>query len=207
MKMQKLIYWTVWSLARSVAWLFFGLKMFNRHHVPMTGPVIIAANHQSYLDPPVVAVSISREVHFFAKEELFRIIGLGWLITTLNAIPVRRGVYDPRSIKRVLAALEGGGALVLFPEGTRGNGVEFLRPKPGIGLIASHAKTPIVPAYVCRAKRSGKTLWRRRIYVFFGEPIPADQVASYPDDRQGYQALADRVMEHIGRLRAEVRGS
>ncbi|MDD4051522.1 MAG: lysophospholipid acyltransferase family protein [candidate division Zixibacteria bacterium] len=199
--MQKLIYWTVWSLARSVVWVFFGLKMFNRRHVPVTGPVIVAANHQSYLDPPVVAVSISREVHFFAKEELFRIFGLGWLIATLNAIPVRRGVYDPRSIKRVLTALEQGGALVLFPEGTRGNGVEFLRPKPGIGLIASHAKVPIVPAYIRRTARSWKTLWRRRIYVIFGEPITAEQVSRYPDDREGYQALADFVMERIGRLR------
>ncbi len=206
MKMQKLIYWTVWSLARSVVWLFFGLKMFNRRHVPMTGPVIIAANHQSYLDPPVVAISINREVHFFAKEELFRIFGLGWLITTLNAIPVRRGVYDPRSIKRVLSALQLGGALVLFPEGTRGNGVDFLRPKPGIGLIASHTHVPIVPTYIYRANRQAKTLWRRRIHVLFGEPIPADRVAQFPDDRDGYQALAELVMEHIGRLRAGVRG-
>jgi 1-acyl-sn-glycerol-3-phosphate acyltransferase len=202
MTMQKLIYWTVWSFARSVVWVLYGLKMFNRKHVPPSGPVIVAANHQSYLDPPVVAISINREVHFFAKQELFRIFGLGWLIATLNAIPVRRGVYDPRSIKRVLTALEQGGALVLFPEGTRGNGVEFLRPKPGIGLIASHAKAPIVPAYLRRTDRSWKTLWRRRIYVIFGEQITAEQVCRYPDDREGYQALADFVMERIGRLRA-----
>jgi 1-acyl-sn-glycerol-3-phosphate acyltransferase len=200
--MRKLIYWTVWSFARSIAWLFWGHKIVDRQRVPMEGAVIVAANHQSYLDPPVVAVSIHRAVHFFAKEELFRIFGLGWLIATLNAIPVRRGVYDPRSIKSVLAALGQGGALVLFPEGTRGNGIEFLRPKPGIGLIARHARTPIVPAYISRTARSAKTLWRRRIIVRFGEAITAEEVGGYPDDREGYQALADAVMTRIGRLRA-----
>lgn len=205
MTMQKLIYWTVWSFARSVAWLVFGLKMFNRHYVPTTGPVIVASNHQSYLDPPVVSISISREVHFFAKEELFHIFGLGWLIDKLNSIPVRRGVYDPKSIKRVLGALERGGALILFPEGTRGNGIDFLPPKPGIGLIARHARVAIVPTYVYRSPRSAASLWRRRINVRFGPPIPADEVAGFPDDRQGYQALAELVMAKIADLRREVR--
>lgn len=205
MSMQRLIYWTVWSFARFVVWLVYGLKMFNRRYVPATGPVIIASNHQSYLDPPVVSISISREVHFFAKEELFHIFGLGWLITKLNSIPVRRGIYDPKSIKRVLGTLEQGGALILFPEGTRGNGIDFLPPKPGIGLIARHAKVPIVPTYVYRSPRTAASLWRRRINVCFGPPIPADQVAGFPDNREGYQALADLVMTHIAHLREEAR--
>jgi len=204
MTMHKLIYWTVWSLARSVAWLVYGLKMFNRQYVPATGPVIIASNHQSYLDPPVVSISISREVHFFAKEELFRIFGLGWLITELNSIPVRRGVYDPKSIKGVLAALEQGGALILFPEGTRGNGVDFLPPKPGIGLIARHGRVPIVPTYVYRSPRTAASLWRRRINVRFGPPISADQVVGFADDREGFQALAELVMTRIADIRREV---
>lgn len=204
MTMQKLIYWTVWFFARSFVWLVYGLKMFNRHYVPLTGPVIIASNHQSYLDPPVVSISISREVHFFAKEELFHIVGLGWLITKLNSIPVRRGVYDPKSIKRVLTALGNGGALILFPEGTRGNGVDFLPPKPGIGLIAHHARVPIVPTYVYRSPRTAASLWRRRINVRFGQPIPAEQVVGFADDREGFQALAELVMGRIADIRREV---
>jgi 1-acyl-sn-glycerol-3-phosphate acyltransferase len=190
-----------WLLARSLGWLLFGFKPVGADRVPKDGPVIFARNHQSYLDPPLVGSGVRRPCHFFAKRELFDVAILGPLIRRVHAIPVRRGVYDPASLSRVRDLLGAGGALVLFPEGTRGNGIEFLPPKPGVGMIARQIRVPIVPAYL----RETKNLWRalrfRRMRVYYGDPIPVDEIERFPDTKEGYRALAAYVMEHIGLLK------
>lgn len=201
-------YRLIWSLVKTFGWVVFGLRQVGAKNIPRTGPIIIASNHQSYLDPPFVSVTIPREMHFFAKKELFDIFILGRLISRLNAIPVRRGTYDPKSLNQAFEALEKGGGLILFPEGTRGNGREFLKPKPGVGMIAKRANATIVPTYAYRTNRLGKALfWRKRVKVFYGPPITTDEVAEYEDGRDGYQALAEEVMRHIGRLKTFASGN
>lgn len=194
-----------WRLVRTLGRLLWRLKAVDEDNIPVEGPVIVAVNHQSYLDPPLVAVVIRREMHFFAKKELFGIFILGNVIANLNAIPVRRGVYDPVSLSRAQAALDEGGGLILFPEGTRGDGRTFLRPKPGVGLIARQTGAAIVPAYAHRTHRPWNCLLTRRpMRIYFGPPITAEEVAAYGDDKEGYRALADDVMARIGRLKDAV---
>lgn len=197
----------IWSLVKTFGWVVFGLRQVGAENIPRTGPIIIASNHQSFLDPPFVAVTIPREMHFFAKKELFDILIVGRVISRLNAIPVRRGVYDPKALNMAFRALENGGGLILYPEGTRGNGREFLKPKPGVGLIAKRSKATIVPTFAFRTNRLGSALfWRKRLKVFFGPPISVEEVAKYEDDKTGYQALAEEVMRHIARLKEKALG-
>jgi len=154
--MMKAFYRTGWLVARIFLRVMYGLKIVDEPKIPRTGPVIVASNHQSYFDPPALGSSISREMHFFAKKELFDVLVLGWLIRHFNSIPVRRGVYDPASLNRVAEALEAGGGLIMFPEGTRGDGKTLMEPKPGIGMIAKRSRPSIVPAYISGTDNLGK---------------------------------------------------
>jgi len=202
--MMKTFYRLVLWFARVSLRLLFGLKGADDRNVPEKGPIIVAGNHQSYFDPPVLAVALRREMHFFAKKELFGIFGLGWLIRKLNSIPVRRGVYDPASLSRVAEALENGGGLIMFPEGTRGDGKTFLKPKPGIGLIAKRSRVKIVPAYISGTDKLSRAMVRRsRVHVIFGEPIEPDEIDRFADDKDGYRELAQTVMERIGDLKRQ----
>ena len=200
----KAIYWFGWRTVRTLLWILFGFKQIDFDRVPSEGPVIVASNHQSNLDPPILGCAILREMHFFAKKELFDNFFLGWLITQYNSIPVRRGVYDPASISRVNEALEKGGGIIMFPEGTRGDGKEFLKPKPGVGLISRRSLVKIVPAYIQGSDDLKASLfWKRRIKVFFGEPIEPDEIEQYEDNKDGYRAIAQYVMDRIGQLKAK----
>ena len=190
---------------KSLGWVLFGCHAVGVENVPKTGAVIVAANHQSYLDPPLVGMAIRREAYFFAKKELFDIFGLRWIVALLNIIPVRRGIYDPEAINRTVSILSKGQALVMFPEGTRDNGREFLKPKAGIGLIARRSKVAIVPAYLYRTNRFWSALLtRKRMKILFGTVMPSEQLGQYGDDKNGYQALTEEVMGRIARLREMV---
>ncbi len=188
-------------LTRVLCRLFFGYRPVGAERVPTEGPILIAGNHQSYLDPPLVGSGVRRPCHFFAKRELFSVPILGALIRRTHAIPVRRGVYDPAALSRVSDILARGGALVLFPEGTRGNGIEFLPAKPGVGMIARQNHVPIVPAYVNGSENLWRALRKRSMRIYYGDPIPYEEIERFPDTKDGYRSLAEHVMEHIGRLK------
>ena len=185
--MRWLLYWIAWVIIRTTSWLLFGFKVIGTENVPRQGAFIYAVNHQSYVDPPMVAVSIPRVLHFFAKKELFENFLFGTIISCFNAIPVRRGVYDPKSLGRALEALKKGEGLMFFPEGTRGDGKEFLPPKRGIGMIAKQA-----------------LLTRKRVKVLIGKPFQPEEFDVFSDDKEGYQGLAEKVMARIRELRQEL---
>jgi 1-acyl-sn-glycerol-3-phosphate acyltransferase len=198
------LFWSGWFFSRVFGWVVFGLRRFGAENIPKKGPLIIALNHHSYFDPPLIGAKVNRELHFFAKSELFEVFFLGRLIRKVNAIPVRRGTFDPRALRSVEKVLSNNGALMVFPEGTRNNGVDFLPPKPGIGLIAKRAGVPIVPAYAYGLKSPAQAFFRRRsARVYFGPPIPVEQLEQFSDNKDGYRSLAEFVMEKIARLKAE----
>lgn len=201
----KPFYRFAWCFARISLQLLFGLRIVDNEKVPKEGPVIVAANHQSYFDPPVVGCSINREMNFFAKKELFGIFLLGWLIRQFNSIPVRRGVYDPAALNRVAEILDDGGSLIMFPEGTRGDGKALMEPKPGIGMIAKRSRVMIVPAYISGTDNLYRAMIRRRrVNVKFGDPIEPDEIEAFADNKDGYREVAKTVMERIGRLKRQM---
>ncbi len=112
------VYWSFRLLAQPAIQLFFRLRRTGREHIP-DGPVILAANHRSFLDPFVIGTCLRRPIYFVAKKELFDNRLTGWFLNCLGAFPVRRGESDEDSVATALALLERGEAVVIFPEGTR----------------------------------------------------------------------------------------
>jgi len=194
-----------WIFLNLVERLFFGFRVINAQVIPKTGPVIIASNHISYCDPPVVGSAVPREVYFLAKEELFRNPLFAWLIRQYNAIPLRRSVGDLAAIRKAVDLLSQGKALLMFPEGTRSLSGKLLKPKLGIGMIAMLASAPIVPAYVRGTNRIGKAFMRKcKLEVRFAEPLLPMSLDFPSDDKKArYTYIAEEVMRRIESLSHE----
>lgn len=178
--------------------LLWGVKSRGADGVPSHGPVVIACNHISNWDPVLVGAACPRELHFLAKEELFRNRLFGGLIRAVNAIPVRRGALDRRALGLALDVLKRGGVLLMFPEGTRSKSGELGEARPGVGYIASAGRAVIVPAAIAGSHQLARAFVRRtRVRVVFGEPFAAGPARSRTD----YEALTERIMGAIGDLR------
>jgi len=200
----RLYYRLIWSILRVFMFLYCRLKIYGSENIPKTGGVIIASNHIAGADPPFVGNAINRELYFFAKIELFKNPILRVLISSLNSIPVKRGIFDRSALARSEEVLKKGYGLILFPEGTRSRTGELGSGKPGIGMLARKAMVPILPAYI----ENSRAFWKlpftgKRIRVRFGRPLPLDLLASYPDDKEGYRAIAEAVMAAIGELKKQ----
>lgn len=200
----RVFYGFFWSLARYISKLIFRLKIINVDYIPEKGPFILAANHISYADPPILGSFVPREIHFMAKKELFRNKLFGALISRLNSHPVDRRGFDRKSINHSINLLQSGEGLLVFPEGTRSKNGEFLPARPGVGMIAKKSAVPIVPAYISGSNRllSGFP-GRVKSGVIFGRPIMPDDLAKYEDNKDGYKNLAEEIMNRIKELKKE----
>lgn len=146
-----------------------GWRVEGRAHVPATGGLIVASNHVSFWDPPLVGTAVGRELHFLAKEELFRNPVFGSLIRAFNAIPIRRGVADLSGLTRAMDVLRAGHALILFPEGSRMRDGRLHRARPGVGMLAAGTDARILPCFISGSDRPREWLLRRaRLHVRIG---------------------------------------
>ena len=202
------------------AWLilhvFFGLylrwKVYNRERVPRTGPVILAANHASFLDPPLVGTALPRGIHYLARESLFRFPLFGSVLRYWDAIPVDRD-SGAGGLKIILDRLLNGGAIILFPEGTRSPDGNLLPARSGIGLAVIKSEAPVIPVRIFGSNRAfGRNHLfprPRRVIVKFGHALDFSalraeaKIAPKPRIKQIYQEAADRIMSEISRLRPE----
>lgn len=162
----------VWVMAR----VFWRARVFGTSNVPDDGPLIIACNHISYLDPPVLGSLCPRRISYMAKKELFTIPVLGSVIRGLGAYHVDRQGSATAAIRRSLQVLQSGGAIGIFPEGTR-NPRGTVTPQTGVALLASLAEAPVVPACI---RGTDRALRLARVDVAFGEPLmlPAGRKAT-----------------------------
>jgi|SRR5579862_1006712 len=159
--------------------LVFRARAYGTENVPMSGPLIVACNHVSYLDPPGMGCFCPRRISYMAKKELFDIPLLGPAIAAVGAYPVDRAGSAKAAIKRSLEVLEAGGTVGIFPEGTR-NRTGEVRPQTGVALLASLANAPVVPACIVGSER---VMRFPQIKVAFGPPmeLPADRKATHDD--------------------------
>ena len=195
-----MVYRLSWILVRLALRIFFGFRIEGNHHEPVAGPLLIVSNHVSDLDPLVVAVAFRRRVRFMAKIELFHVPLLRWWITACGAFPVHRGQPDRQAFRTARSILERGGALVMFPEGTRGSSLHDLRPpESGAALLALRTGATILPVAVIGTDRvlprGARGLERGRILVRVGAPI---RVAGAPGPAATGRADRDRI-DTIGR--------
>ncbi|HTY07679.1 MAG TPA: lysophospholipid acyltransferase family protein [Candidatus Edwardsbacteria bacterium] len=187
----------------------FEWRVAGREHVPASGAFLAASNHIALLDPPYAGASLTREIAFLAKKELFANPWLRSLIAAHNALPIRRGGWDSSAFRRVEGMIRRGIPVMVFPEGTRSKTGDFLEPKAGIGMLAIKLGMPILPLYIDGTQRPLGDLLRRRAKLTsrIGPIIPADIIRQYHDDKAGYQALSVHVMERIAGLRDGAQGA
>ena len=197
------VYPCVRALVAVLLRLFLRVEAKNRGHVPLGGPVLLVANHSSLLDPPLIGVVAPRHLWFLAKAELFRIPLFGPLLWRLNARPLRREGSDPGALRAALRVLEEDGALLIFPEGTRGPEGTLRPAKAGAGMLAVRSGAPVVPVYVSGSGRvwpKGRRLFRPgKVTVTFGAPLRFGERAG--DRRAQYETASREMMAAIARLR------
>lgn len=164
----------LYHLGRIVVIVFFRLftrwRVEGRENVPPKGAVLVVSNHVHTVDPPLVCVSLGRQVIFMAKDELFRSRLQAFCLRCLGAFPVRRGQLDREAMRRSVGALKEGKPLVMFPEATRNPKARLQRALPGSALIASRHGVPVLPVGISGIEElKWLRFWRRpRITVKIG---------------------------------------
>jgi 1-acyl-sn-glycerol-3-phosphate acyltransferase len=184
---------------------WFRIRLEGEEHIPERGPVVLASNHRSNMDPVLLASAISRPVAFMAKAELF-VAPLGWILRWIGQFPVRRGGIDRDALRRTDAILARGSILGLFPEGTRGHG-DFSAVHPGLAYIVVRQRCPVLPVVIFGTER----VRRRFGWLPFASPVrivigpPIDLPAS-TSDRAGRRAASQLLGQRLREFRAAVTG-
>src|ERR671922_2388521 len=172
------VYWIARAILQPAIMVWFRVSRTGRRHIP-DGPVILAANHRSFLDPFVIGICLRRPIYFMAKRELFANRLQAWILNCLGAFPVRRGESDEESMRSALELLERGQAVVIFPEGTRIRSGSLARPKRGVGRIALESGAPVVPVALTgteRARSSGLRIRPVKVKIRFGRALTFPRV-------------------------------
>jgi glycerol-3-phosphate dehydrogenase (NAD(P)+) len=188
-----LVYWMVRGLLQPFFHAYFRMERIGARHVPRTGPVILASNHRSFLDPFIIGMLTRRPVYYVAKEELFRRSWQAWLLSSLGAFPVRRGVGDRDAIATAREILRRGDCVVIFPEGTRVRPGPLGRPRRGVGRLALETGARVVPVAIIGTEdiRRGLRIRPRKVRVRCGLPL------SFPSAREPSLQMAGSVTERV----------
>lgn len=194
------------NLVGLIGRLAFRMHVEGRGYEPRSGRVIVAGNHASAIDPPLVGSVLRRRAAYMAKEELFSVPILGPWLRSVGVFPVKRGQPDRRAIRRSLQVLERGGVLVMFPEGTRSEDGRLRDPEPGAAMIALRTGAPVLPVAVVGSHRilPKSARWPRfaQVVVRIGPPLQVPRI----EGRLEHAVLEEwgrRIMDAIGALLPE----
>lgn len=184
-----ILYWPVFLVFS----IFHPVRVVGKENIPQ-GAAVVAANHSAYADPLMLisAFGYHHPLRIMAKEELFHIPVLGWLLIKLGMFGVNRGQSDITAVKRAIKVLKEDCKLMLFPEGTRVTGEDASGDaKTGAIVFAARTNAPLVPVFIPRKKR-----WFRSTRLVIGEPYHPDvpERRASPED---YQRAADELLRRI----------
>ncbi len=198
-------YWLGYHLARLTGRLLFRFRVIHRERMIQSGSVILAMNHQSYLDPPLAGITCDRAIYFLARRTLLNVPLLGWVLPKVNVIPVNQEGVDRSAIKAMIRVLQAGNGVLVFPEGSRTVDGNLQPAEPGLGLVIAKTLAPVVPMRIFGAyqalPRGGGRLRCVPIAVVVGEPIFFSAADLNPAGKNLYARLSDRVMNAIAALR------
>ena len=184
-----------WVFAFALLKFLTGIEIHGS--IPKRGAYIVACNHVSFLDPPVVGITICREVHFLAKLPLFQLSGFfTWLIRSFNAIPITK----TQGLRTAIKVLRRGEVVVIFPEGTRSHIGEMLPFNPGVSYLAIHLGIPVIPVYVAHSDKRLISLMLRinQLEVRYGPPVSP---VGYTSEREDIERFAAKLKEEVLKLR------
>jgi 1-acyl-sn-glycerol-3-phosphate acyltransferase len=203
-------YFLGWCCFRALFKIYFRWRVYNPERVPLRGPVILAANHESFIDPPLVGAGLPRDINYLARESLFRFPGIGALLRSWNSVPVDRDGGGAAGLRKILDRLLAGGAIILFPEGTRSRDGKLQPARSGIGLTVIKSSAAVIPVRVfgtyqaygrhLRLPRPG------RVAVKYGEPRRFENLraeaktCSKARQKEIYQQVANEIMAEIAKL-------
>jgi 1-acyl-sn-glycerol-3-phosphate acyltransferase len=199
-----------WFGFRAIFAVYFRWRVFNPERVPQTGGVILASNHASFLDPPLVGSGLKRDINYLARQSLFRYPGIGALLRSWNSVPVERDGGGAAGLKAILDRLLAGGAIILFPEGTRTKDGRLQPARSGIGLTVIKSNAVVIPVrtfgtFECY-NRKIKFHLPKQLAVKYGEPMRFEKLraaaknCSKPRLKEIYQEVADEIMAAIAKL-------
>jgi 1-acyl-sn-glycerol-3-phosphate acyltransferase len=186
------LYHGVIGVSTGLTWPLFRPRWIGRDNVPKSGGVILAANHRSYVDPLLIANACPRPIRPMAKDEIFGGI-VGRVFKYGGVIPVRRGSADKAAIATALRALSDGDVVLIFPEGTRGQGDEITSVFDGLAYLSAKAQVPVIPVGIAGTEtvlsKTDKTIKPSKVVVTFGAPVEPPAVAE-GSSRHSRQELA-----------------
>jgi 1-acyl-sn-glycerol-3-phosphate acyltransferase len=201
-------YWFCYNLIKLVGRIFFRLRWVHRERMINHGPAILAANHQSFLDPPFAGSASDRAIYFLARRTLLDGPFLGWLLPKLNVIPVdSEGGKDRTALKALIRILRAGEGTLVFPEGQRTPDGKLQPALPGVGVVIAKTLAPVVPIRIFGAYEAWPMGQKRPrfcpVTVVVGEPIYFTEKDLEPAGKDLYTRLSQRVMDAIAGLSIE----
>ena len=172
------------------------LRVYGTDRVPLTGGLVVAANHFSWIDPPALGAACPRTLYFMAKVEVHRVPGLGELMRAFGTFAVRRGESDRDAVRRMREIVREGGALGMFAEGTRQKSGVPGPVQPGAAMVAVNEEVPLIPAAI-----HGSQAWRlgnfAPVSIAWGEAMTFDGL---PRGGKGYKEASVEIERELRRL-------
>ena len=181
----------------------FQYRAYGQENIIEEGPAIMAANHQSYFDPPLVGITCKNELYYLARKTLFEKKLLGPIISRVNALPVDLSRGDLAAFRSVMKLLQEGHRTVIFPEGTRSLTGQIQKARPGIGMIIARTLAPVVPMRIFgsfEAWPKGGKIKPHPITVVVGKPIRFKKDDFAAHNREVYQKISEQVLAAVAAL-------
>lgn len=173
--------------------LVYRCKSSGQENIPDDSGAIIAPNHMSFFDPPLTGCFMKKDLYFMAKQELFSVPILGFLIKRTNAFPVKRGKQDLNAFRNAFSLLKNKKALLMFPEGTRSKTGIMGKARAGVGMVACTCQVPIVPVKIVNTNNMKKF---KRLEIKYGKPVYPPKEYTKDD----YLKLSEKVLNEIKSL-------
>ncbi len=200
--MTTVFYGLLWLLSRAIGWLCFRYRAIG--DIPLQGGILVAANHASYLDIPLLGCGVRRRLWYLGRHDLFPIPAINRILQALGWIPLRLGRLDRDAFGKAVSLIQAGKAVVIFPEGGRTLDGNLRKGKPGIGVIVAQTGCPVVPAYISGTYEvlPSDARWPRfrRVTVTYGRPLNFHEDADRLEGKAFYQHVSRTVMTKIAEL-------
>jgi len=197
-------YWFVYHAVKLVGRICFRLRVVHHERMINDGPVILASNHESYLDPPLLGSVCDRAIFYLARKTLLTGPFFGWLLPKLNVIPIDQEGNDRSALKALIRILKAGEGTLVFPEGERTRDGSLRSALPGLGFVIAKTLAPVVPMRIFGARealpRGSRRVHLCPITILVGEPIHFTAADLQPPGKDLYLRLSQRVMDAIAAL-------